>query len=281
MDTVCIVGAGEIGGSVAHALARGERVGRVVLLDEGGSIAAGKALDIQQAGAIDGFATRVEGTADLTRVTGCTVCVVADSGISARDWQGESALAMMTRLKDFIGEAPTVLAGAEQAELLTVAVTEAGFRRERLLGSSPEAFAAAIKAIVALEATCSPSEVALAVLGRPPSGFVVPWGEASIAGHALEQVLTQVQVRRVEARVARLWPPGPHALGTAAARVVEAIISAARRAHSVLTVLDGEFGVRGRVGILPCRLGRVGIVEVRLPSLNGRERVQLETALGH
>lgn len=280
MDTVCIVGAGELGGSVAHALARGEHVRRVVLIDEGGSMAAGKALDIQQAGAIDGFATRVEGTADLTRVTGCAVCVVADSGTPAREWQGEAALAMLTRLRDFVGEAPTVLAGAEQADLMTTAVTEAGFRRERLLGSSPEAFVAAIKAIVALEAACSPSEVALAVLGRPPSGFVVPWGEASIAGHSLEQVLAQVQMRRVEARVARLWPPGPQALGAAAARVVEAIATSSLRAQNVLTVLDGEFGVRGRTGVLPCRLGPTGIVEVRLPSLNGRERVHLETALG-
>ena len=47
--TVCILGAGELGGAVAHALARGERVRRVLLIDEAGSIASGKALDIQQA----------------------------------------------------------------------------------------------------------------------------------------------------------------------------------------------------------------------------------------
>ncbi len=71
MTTVCILGAGELGGSVAHALARGERVRRVRLIDEAGTIAAGKALDIQQAGAVEGFHTVVEGTNDLTRVTGC------------------------------------------------------------------------------------------------------------------------------------------------------------------------------------------------------------------
>jgi len=292
MTTVTILGAGELGGSVAHALARAERVGRVVLIDEGGTIAAGKALDIQQSGAIDGFHTRVEGTQDLTRVTGCTVCVVADTGRPAAEWQGEAGLAMMGRLKGFVGEAPIVFAGAGQADLLLAAVREAGFRRERVVGSAPEALAAAARAIVALEAQCSPSEVALSVLGTPPrlperlngvppSGFIVPWSEASIAGHALERVLTQVQVRRIEARVALLWPPGPQALGVAAARVVEAIVTSARRAAAVLTVLGGEFGVRNRVGVLPCLLGPSGITEVRPPALNGRERVQLETALGH
>ena len=69
MPTICIVGAGDLGGATAHALARGERVRRVLLIDESGTIAAGKALDIQQAEAVEGFHTRVEGTNDLTRVT--------------------------------------------------------------------------------------------------------------------------------------------------------------------------------------------------------------------
>jgi malate dehydrogenase len=280
MTTISILGAGELGGSVAHALARAERVGRVVLIDDGGTIAAGKALDIQQSGAIDGFHTRVEGTQDLARVTGCTVCVVADSGRPAAEWQGESGLAMIKRLNGFVGEAPVVMAGAGQADLLLAAVREAGFQRERVVGSAPEALAAAARAIVALEAQCSPSEVALSVLGVPPSAFIVPWSEASIAGHLVERVLTQVQVRRIEARLALLWPPGPQALGAAAARVVEAMITSARRAPGVLTVFGGEFGVRNRVGVLPCLLGPGGITEVRPPALNPRERVQLETALG-
>ena len=280
MTTVSILGAGELGGSVAHALARAERVGRVVLIDEVGTIAAGKALDIQQSGAIDGFHTRVEGTQDLTRVTGCTVCVVADSGRPPAEWRDESGLAMMSRLKGFVSEAPIVFAGAGQAGLLLAAVREAGFRRERVVGSASEALAAAAKAIVALEAQCSPSEVALSVLGAPPSGFVVVWSEATIGGYAAQQVLTQVQLRRVESQVPRLWPPGPYALGLAAARVAEALVTSARRAANVLTVLGGEFGVRDRVGVLPCLLGPGGIAEFRPPALNARERVQLETALG-
>jgi malate dehydrogenase len=280
MATVCILGAGDLGGSTAHALARGERVRRVLLIDEAGTIAAGKALDIQQAGAIDGFHTRVDGTTDLTRVTGCAVVVIADSGSPPVEWRGEAGLLMMARLKGFFGDAPIVFAGAGQSDLMLAVEREAAFDRRRLVGSAPEALAAAARAIVALEARCSASEVALSVLGAPPSGFVVPWSEASIGGYAVPRVLTQVQLRRIEARVTRLWPPGPQALGLAAARVAEALVTSARRAAHVLTVLDGEFGVRDRVGALPCLLAPTGIVNVRLPALDTRERVQLETALG-
>ena len=281
MATICIVGAGELGGSTAHALARGERVRRVLLIDADGTIAAGKALDIQQAGAVEGFHTRVDGTNDLTRVAGAAVVVVADSGRApgSQEWSGETGLSMIARLKGFIGTAPIVFAGVSHADLILSVEREAGVERRRLVGSAPEALAGAVRAIVALEARCSPSEVTLAVLGTPPSGFLVPWGEASIGGYSLERVLTQVQLRRIETRLVRLWPPGPQALGLAAATIAEALVTSSRRTMSVLTVLGGEFGIRDRAGVLPCLLTPSGIAHIRLPDLHSRERVRLETAL--
>lgn len=281
MATVCIIGAGELGGAVAHALARDERIARIVLIDAAAAVAAGKALDIQQSGAIEGFHTRLSGTDDETRAIGCSVCVLADrSGRPDAEWQGDAALALLTRVAGHLDRAPIVCAGAAQAPLLAAAVREAGISRERLIGSSPEAFAAAVTAIVAMEARCAAAEVKLAVVGAPPDGFVVPWSEATIGGYALERVLTPVQLARIEARLPRLWPPGPFTLGLAAARIVEAIITSSRRAFSVLSVLGGELGVRGRPGALPAILSPAGIAHLRVPTLNTRERVQLETALG-
>ncbi len=279
--TVCILGAGELGGAIAHALARGGQVQRILLIDANGGVAAGKALDIRQSGAIEGCHADLAGTDDFTRVAGSAVCVVADrAGGAAAEWQGDEALAMLTRLAPYIGSAPFVLAGAAQADLLMALAREGRIARERLIGSAPVAFAAAVAAVVAAEARCSPSEVTLTVLGVPPAGLVVPWSEASIGGYALERTLSQVQLARLEARAARLWPPGPFALGLAAARVVGAAATSARRAYSVLTVLGGEFGVRGRAGTLPVLLSPSGIAHARIPTLNPRERVQLETSLG-
>jgi malate/lactate dehydrogenase len=134
--------------------------------------------------------------------------------------------------------------------------------------------------MVAIEAQCSPTEIELTVLGAPPRGFVVPWSEASIRGQALERVLTQVQLSRIEGRVAHLWPPGPYALGLAAARMAEALITLSRRTFAVMTMLGGEFGTRGRVGVLPALLSASGIAATRVPVLNTRERVLVENALG-
>jgi malate dehydrogenase len=281
MTTIGIIGAGDIAGAAAHALARGERVSRVVLIDADGKVAAGKALDIQQSGAVDLFHVRLDGTDDVSRVAGCAAVIVADRfGRPSSEWQGEDGLAMVTRLASFAGNAPIVFAGASQTELLRAAVGESHIVRERLVGSAPEALVSAVRAMVAMEAHCSPTEVLLTVLGTPPSGFVVPWSEASIGGYSLERVLSQVQLARIEARAARLWPPGPFALGRAAAQVTEGLIRGSRRAFSVLMVLGGEFGVRGRVGAMPVHLSPMGIASTRVPTLNTRERVRVETVLG-
>lgn len=280
MATVCIVGAGDLGSAVADALAGGDRVSRVLLVDAAAQVARGKALDILQACAVRGVHTRLDGTDDPSYATGCDVCVIADTaGAGGSEWQGEDGCALLRRLAGFVAGAPFVFAGATQSDLLAATAREAGVRRERLIGSAPEALAAAVTAMAAMEAGCSPAEVRLTVLGLPPAGFVIPWSEASIAGLALERVLTQVQLARLEARAARLWPPGPFTLGLAAARVTEAIVGSSRRTFSVSTLLGGEFGVRNRVAALPARLSPAGIAHTRVPALNPRERVQLETAL--
>jgi malate dehydrogenase len=300
MATVAIVGAGDIGGATAQALASCDQVHRVWLVDATSGAAAGKALDLQQAGALAHQHARLDGTSDENKLIGCAVCVIADcfavtserhagewrSGeeqhgqCQTGDWNGDEGLSMLGRITRYIGNAPIVFAGASHAELLSRLAGETQIRRERLIGSSTDALVSALTAIVAMEAGCSPREVMLTALGAPPNGFVVPWSEASIGGYAIQRVLSQVQLRRVEARVARLWPPGPYALGAAAARVTDAILSNSRQSFSIITQLEGEFGLKRRPGTLPARLAAGGIARVRVPELGTREHVRLQTVLG-
>lgn len=279
MTTVSIIGAGEVGGACAHALARHDIASRVLLVDRAARVAAGKALDIQQSAPVDAFHTRIEGTDDPARIVGSAVCIVADQfGPPVAEWTGDAALADLTRLRSYVGNAVLVCAGTSPADLLLAATREAHYRRERIIASVPEAIRAAIGSLVALEARCSPRDVMLTVLGAPPR-LLVPWSEASIGGYALDRVLTAPQVARIEARAARLWPPGPQALGAAAARITEAIVTSSRQTLTVLTLLAGEFGIRDRVGALPVMLAPGGVVQTRVPELNTRERVLVETAL--
>jgi malate/lactate dehydrogenase len=281
MSSVTIIGAGSLAGAVAQALAARDRIRRVLLVDTAAGVAAGKALDIMQSGAVSGSHTRLEGTDDPSRAVGSNVCVLADRhGPPETEWCGDEGLTLLRQLMPWIEHVPLIFAGASQAGLMLTARREHHIRRPLLIGSAPEAYASAMRSMVALEAGCSPAEVSLAVLGLPPGKLVIPWSEAAIGGFALERTLTPVQMSRLDARAPRLWPPGPFALGMAAARAVEAVVTSARGALSVLTVLDGQYGVRDQLGSMPALLDGGGVAQVREPSLSTRERVQVESALG-
>ena len=278
MSTVAIIGAGDIGAACARALAAHDRFQRIVLIDD--VAAAGKALDIQQSGPIDRFHTHLSGTTDLTRAISADVCVIADRmGLPCREWTGEDGLALIRQLAPMASRAALVFAGPQAPDLMRQAVVELGVPRARLLGSAPGALVAAARAVVALEAGCSGTDVQVGVVGSGTS-FVSPWSQASIGGHAVEGLLPAAVLARLDQRVARLWPPGPETLGNAAARLVEAVALASRRTFPAFVVLDGEFGVRRVVGIVPVSVAHEGLGEVRMPPLSARERVQVESALG-
>jgi malate/lactate dehydrogenase len=206
--------------------------------------------------------------------------VLADRfGPPSRELAGEEGVAMLRRLQPLLGTAALVAAGEGQAGLVLDAVRDLRLERDRVVGSAPEAFAAAVAAIVALEAQASPREVSVSVVGSP-GHLAAPLNETAVGGYALDRVVTPAQFARIEARAARLWPPGPYALGAAAARMAEALVTGSRRSFSAYTVLDGELGVRNRVGALPVALGVGRVRQRRIPALTTRERVRLETALG-
>src|SRR5438067_9251721 len=103
MQSVAIFGAGELGGQVAHLLARRDVARAIVLLDDAGTVAAGKALDIAQAAPIEGFATQLSGSTDVAAAFGCAVIVLAETAKSG-EWQDDAAQQL---LRQIAGAAPS------------------------------------------------------------------------------------------------------------------------------------------------------------------------------
>jgi malate dehydrogenase len=284
MREVAIIGAGELGGAIAHLLARHDLVRVVRLIDESGRVAAGKALDIAQAAPVEGFATQLSGCNDVSMAAGAAVVILADRYDRAApgEWQGDEGLLLLKRLAQTAGGAVIVGAGASHRELVARGVRELRFDRARLFGSAPEALAGGVRALVALAVDGSPRDVALSVLGVPPAHTVIPWGDATLAGFALTRLVGEPSRRRLSARVEALWPPGPYALAAAAVTVVEAMAGRSRRIASCFVAPDGlstGSGVHTRTAALPVRLASTGIVDVIVPTLSAGEKVALENAM--
>lgn len=269
-----------MGGAAARALALRARVDVIRLIDEKDSIAAGKALDLMQAGPVRGSDARVEASADLAAAAGASAIVLADPAGSS-EWSGERGLAVIRRLLNLgcLDAAVLICAGAGQRELMQRGFDELRLSRRRVVGSAPEALTATARALVAIDARVASNQVALMIIGNPPDKMVIPWAEASIGGHSMASMLTAAQLHRLETRLRGLWPPGPSALGTAAALFCEAAATGSRRLFSAFVALDRDNGTKAPVCAWPISLGPAGLERITAPVLTGRDRVIVDEVL--
>jgi malate dehydrogenase len=281
VSTVAILGAGDIGGALARELAALDVVSRIVIVDDLAGVAAGKALDVAQSGPVERYHTTLSGTNDVAAVVGAKAIVIADRAGSSGplEWADDAGLALLKRAAGLNQAAFVLCAGAKQAAIIEKGVNELGLSRMRLLGSAPEALRSAVIAITAAEAQASPSDISLSVLGRASGNVIVPWDEASIAGRCATNVLNAAQLARLDARIARLWPPGPYALGTAAARLVRSALTRSPRIHAAQVAVTRDEGLPGRSAMMPVTLNPAGIAALVPPSLSTRDRVRFETAM--
>lgn len=279
MATVVILGAGDIGGATARQLAATDLVSRIVLVDDLPGVASGKALDVAQSSPVDRYHTALSGSSDVAVVVGAVAVVIADRAAGSAEWQGDEALALLNRVAGLNHAAPLVCAGVSQAGLIEKLVAEAGVSRTRVLGSAPEALRSAVVAITALEANAAPVDLSLSVLGKPPHQVIVPWDEAAISGRSATNVLSAAQLARLDARIARLWPPGPYALAAAATHIVRSALTGSPRVHAAMVAASRDEGAPGRAAMMPVTLNAGGIASLVEPALSTRDRVRFETTM--
>ncbi len=235
MPFVAILGAGDLGGALTWTLASRAHFDRIRLIDPAGTVAAGKALDIRQAGPPDGSSTAVTGHADLDAAAGAWVVVLADSvDANARslarqaDWLGHAARVAPGAL--------LVCAAASHAPLLRQVVGEGRCAPELLVGSAPAAAASALRALVAATCEVSPHETTAGLSSATDATGIpvaIDWSRVVVRGRPASETFTAVQRAQVASRFESAWPPGPLALASVGARVAEAAWFGSRRAWPV------------------------------------------------
>jgi malate dehydrogenase len=275
---IALVGCGPVGGALAQTLALRDRVAEIRLIDPFGGIAQGKALDILQSSPVEHFSVRVVAAHALHSAAGAAAVVIADSGETGVEYVGATGLGLVREIAAFESVAPLVFAGATQQELIGRAVSELHVPRFRVLGSAPEALESAVRALAGVAMDGSGAEVQLQIVGAPPAHAVVGWEEATASGVPLRTRLAPHVLAALAARIPTLWPPGPFALASAAARVVEGIVNGSRRPFSCFVALDAG-PTRHAVAATAVDVGRTGIVRLQEPALTRQEQTQFENAL--
>jgi malate dehydrogenase len=281
-----IIGAGDTAGALAQRAASRERFRDIRMIEEAGSAAGspsgasaatGKALDIRQAGPVDGYDSRLTGHTSLDAAAGASVVAIADR-MGGAEWEGDAALAMLARLLPLVGDAPIVFAGANQLWLIEAAHRELKVAAARMAGSAPIALEGALRALAAVACDRSATEVHLRAYGRPPARITIAWSAAIAGGSPLERVLPPHQRVAITDRARGLWPPGPTALGAAAARVAEAFAFGSRREFTCTAIGDGTLIPRGLAAAVPVEFTRGRILKMNRPALSSREQVEFDNA---
>ena len=106
---------------------------------------------------------------------------------------------------------------------------------------------------------------------------MIAWEEATASGQPISSLIPPHRLAAISSRLPRLWPLGPLALASAAARVAEAAANGSRRRYSCFVcVSEGEMPVA--VLAMPAEIGRSGVARVLRPSLTRQEQTLLDNA---
>ena len=293
---VTVVGAGNVGSVVANEVALGG-FADVVLVDIVEGMPQGKALDMMQAGPIDGYDAQVTGANSYEATAGSDVVVIT-SGVARRPGMSRDDL-LKTNMGIVRQVTEAVVAESPKAVLIIVAnpldamchvaYEAAGLPKERVIGMAGVLDSARFRTFVAMELNVSIADVQALVLGGHGDTMVPLPRYTTVGGIPITELMSPERIAAVSERTANggaeivsLLKTGSayYAPGAAAAQMAEAIIHDRNRVMPVSVLLEGEYGVNGLYVGVPVKLGAGGVKEIITVQLTEAEQKMLEHSAG-
>ncbi|MBI1745361.1 MAG: hypothetical protein HYR55_02095 [Acidobacteria bacterium] len=276
---IAILGAGDLGATIARKLAETDLLHEIVLFDDVVGVAQGKALDIMESGPIVRFDTHVSGSADMETLREATILVSANYFQQAGAGLDENrATAFFKALSGIAKKSCLVVAEDSGAHLAELAVLRGRYSPRAVIGSAPMAFAAAVRAGLAQALKASAGEISVPLLGRLPSPLIVPWAMVTACAVPVDRLLHVSATRKLSNRLLQGWRLGPCTLGYAAAALVCDMVLDRVSLRPVLAYLMGEYQQRNQFLVVPARVGGQGVIEIPELSLDPVDRAAFERA---
>ena len=289
---VTVVGAGNIGGTVALHLAL-RNYTDVVLVDIVEGLPQGKALDILESGPIERFDASVIGTNSYEESEGSDIAVIT-SGKPRQPGMDRSELlndnqeivsSVTEQLVEHSPECIIIVVANPLDAMCHVAMETSGFPRERVVGMAGILDTARYRTFIAQELGVSVRDVFALVLGGHGDTMVPLPSMATVSGVPITQMLSPEKVdeivqrtRQGGAEIVDLLGSGSAFYAPAAAIVemIDAILLDQKRILPCAAYLQGEYGLNDLFVGVPVKLGAVGVEEVIELDLTDEEREDLE-----
>jgi len=290
---VTVVGAGNVGATCAQVLAMRDYAD-VVLVDIKEGLPQGKALDINQMGAVLGYEPYVSGTNDYAETAGSDVVVITaglprSPGMSRDDLVTTNEKIVSQVTEQAIAASPDailIVVSNPLDAMCHVAKNASGWPKERVFGMAGILDTARFSTFIAWETGASVKDVTAMVLGGHGDQMVSVVSATTVGGVPLRKL---VSADRIEAMVARTAKGGGelvellgtsawYAPGAAAAQMVDSIMLDEHRVLPCTAYLEGEYGIDGLYMGVPVKLGATGVEEIIELELSDDERQALNTS---
>lgn len=287
---ITVIGAGNVGATVANVIAHNDLAKEVVLVDVKEGIAEGKALDMWQTSSINNFNTRVVGvTNDYLRTKHSSVIVVTAGiprkpGMSRDDLIKTNANIVKDVTEKAIKYSPDaiVIVVSNPLDVMTYAAYLAANKSpNKVFGMAGILDAGRYKAFIADALNVSPKSCHALLLGGHGDTMVPLKRYTSISGIPVTQLLGDDTLDKIIDRTRKgggelvqlMGTSAWYAPGAAAATMVEAIVRDQHRIFPVCAYLNGEYGIKDLYLGVPVILGKNGIeriIEVQLDENESR-----------
>ncbi len=290
---ITVIGAGNVGATVAQQIAYSELANEVVLVDIAEGIPQGKGLDLLEAMPVLGSDTYIHGTNSYDATAHSDIVIITAGlarkpGMSRDDLLAANAKIVASCAEQAVAQSPNALFIIVSNPLdvmtyLTVRVTK--LPRNRVVGMAGVLDTARYRAFIAMELDCSVEDIQALLLGGHGDSMVPLVRYTTVAGIPLTQLLPS---DRIEAIVQRTKDGGIeivnylksgsayYAPAASTVEMVESIVKNKRRILPCAVLCDGEYGLRDVCIGLPVKLGSNGIEQILQIELKDDERALLE-----
>jgi malate dehydrogenase len=285
---IALIGAGMIGGTLAH-LAAIREMGDVVLVDVAEGIPQGKALDLAQAGPVEGYDAKLVGTQDYADIAGADVCIVTAGvarkpGMSRDDLLGINLKVMKAVGEGIKAHAPDsfVICVTNPLDAMVWALREfSGLPHSRVVGMAGVLDSARFRHFLAEEFNVSVEDVTAFVLGGHGDTMVPIVQYSTVAGIPIPDLIKMgwSSQEKIDAIVQRTRSGGGeivallktgsayYAPATSALEMAESYLKDKKRVLASAAYLTGQYGVNDLYVGVPVVIGAGGverIVEIEL-----------------
>jgi len=292
VNTITVVGAGNVGATTAQRIAEKELSRRVILVDIIEGVPQGKGLDQWQTAPIEGFDSRVIGTNGYEETAGSEIVIIT-AGIARKPGMSRDDL-MNTNAGIVKGVAEQVAKTSPNAIVIVVsnpldvmcyvAKKVTGFPRERVLGMAGVLDSARYRAFLADALDVSVRDIQAMVLGGHGDTMVPLVNYTTVSGIPVAQLMPREKLDQIVARtrtggaeIVSLLKTGSayYAPSAAAVQMAEAIVGDQKRVLPCSVWLEGEYGHSNLFLGVPCKIGRRGLESVIEVMLTAEERSAL------